>query len=737
MTNRIAVVLLFCILPAWAASGTPEKNDPPRPGSFSVLHITDTHFSPHHFNTPTPQNIRGEATFSWMAKEIHQPQKVSNTLSLKAPAFILVTGDLTEFGVVDDTYDLFEETMTSFKLPLYVTPGNHDNTWVAMYHIMRRKHGAEHYSVDNFGVHFVFLNTASPQEPVPSIGPSARGWLRQDLMKIPIGTPVVLSMHHPLDSSSFTDTGEYDQLMDILRDYNIALVLCGHGHSAFHKSHDGIDSVMGGATFGKNAGYGLLSVDEGKLRYAYRYFDESKANERTNTGASWKLLLEKPLTSEAPNRLLSSLTPTNGFVSTEKVMAVDLSFSLSRDVKEAADAKVKFTIDGHPATAKSTPSPFSDELLHAAFLVSLDDLTEGGHTLTARARMPNGKTDMRSIVFYADHRNDLVAWRKLLQSPIKAAPSVIGESLIVADTAGTVRSLNRSTSKEQWSFTTGGEILGKPAASGERIIFGSGDFKVYALNNEGKKLWTYDTGVPVYSPPVIHDDTAYIGDNSGRMHALDVTSGKARWVFSRAMYSIEAPALMWDNLLVFGAWDGYIYALKRATGELAWKALGPKSSEKTALRYYSPADCGFSVVKNKLFVCDRGYYIGVYDKKGNLTFAANEKISGLTDHPKEQAIYARATNNRLCRFDDTGKKVWEIDIPTGRFPIAPTLLNSTAFICSDTGLLSAVETSSGKIKYSYQATPGSYVMAPVEVDEEMTCYVAGMDGSITAIKYNY
>ncbi|HQL55235.1 MAG TPA: PQQ-binding-like beta-propeller repeat protein, partial [Phycisphaerae bacterium] len=49
-----------------------------------------------------------------------------------------------------------------------------------------------------------------------------------------------------------------------------------------------------------------------------------------------------------------------------------------------------------------------------------------------------------------------------------------------------------------------------------------------------------------------------------------------------------------------------------------------------------------------------------------------------------------------------------------------------------------LDAQTGKPVWNYQATPGLFVMAPVTVDAGdaagPVCYVAGMDGSLTAVR---
>src|SRR5436309_4210634 len=53
----------------------------------------------------------------------------------------------------------------------------------------------------------------------------------------------------------------------------------------------------------------------------------------------------------------------------------------------------------------------------------------------------------------------------------------------------------------RWDFEAGSGITGTPAVAGERVVVGSWDGRVYALERRsGKRLWTFEAGVRSYPP---------------------------------------------------------------------------------------------------------------------------------------------------------------------------------------------------------------------------------------------
>jgi len=734
----LPVLAIWSLLSASAAADTRPAEEPSAVSDFTVLHISDIHVNPHLARLGKPEAVRGADSIAWICQQAGKLQNVP-TLSepAPAPAFVLATGDLTEYGVIDDTWQVVEDAFATLPCPLHVLPGNHDNTWVALYGVMRKRHGGENYAFTQHGCRFIGLSSASPQEPVPCLDGKTRSWLKSELEGVPRGMPVIVALHHPPYVTEFAHPVELDTVVDLLRDHNVALLLYGHGHGVEHREICGLDGVMGGSTYGKNAGYGLLSMQDGRLRYAYHYHRDPRAKGDEAAKPGWKMVLNKPLPHEPAPRLFAIAQPAADGSSGE---GPTLPLVLKRNGSESDSANWAVRVNGNPVSMAVRPVESESSPGTVSGSVPLDGLLPGIHLLTVQITLSDGRTDQRSRVFRVNAPDVEVLWKADAPRAIKAGPVIVGDLVVHAGNDGSVVASDRVTGRQRWAFKTGAEILGTPAWNGQYFVVGAGDGKVYALDNQGRQRWVYEAGQPVYGWPLIEGDTAFVGDNGGRMHAISLADGSKRWVFERADFSIESRPAVWKDLLVFGAWDGYLYAVDKSTGKLRWKSLGPKSSDGGAARYYAPADCGPIVVADALFVCDRGYRLGTYDPDGKLGSTWDAGVAAIVPAADGRHFYARTTESHVRKYDGSGQVIWDKEISAGRFPIPPTEHDGRLYVCSNTGLLSVLDARDGKTLWQYQATPGFYVMAPVTVDaggagEEPVCYVAGMDGSLPALRY--
>lgn len=122
-----------------------------------------------------------------------------------------------------------------------------------------------------------------------------------------------------------------------------------------------------------------------------------------------------------------------------------------------------------------------------------------------------------------------------------------------------------------WNEQVPGQVLGSPIVHGDGIYLGIG---IQSRGQEGrgmliridatthKIIWRYEVDSPIESTPAISPDdgTIYIGDNAGRIHAVD-SSGKPLWKDHLGPPVRSTGAATAKGRVLFGLDDGRLVAL--------------------------------------------------------------------------------------------------------------------------------------------------------------------------------
>ena len=642
-----------------------------------------------------------------------------------APSFVVVSGDISEFGGGNGAWDTYMSYWDGLTIPVYHQLGNHDGPWSAIRPYLRKLYGACSWSFDQFGCHFIGLDNSTPQDPRANVTQEQLTWLKQDLKKLEPETPVFLVIHHPVNDIYFGSPYAAARFLDLLRPYNLVAVLMGHGHSANARSHFGVDNIQGGSTMGPpaaRAGYSVVSIQNGMLRVAYKLQDQSAATQA---------VIEKPMPRRSTYPEIRILSPSENIVLRRSPLVIRARISGNEKPIVKATWMVDNTVqdekkwNGNPMECRG--GIYRAEAKYA-------DWTPGAHYLQVTFTDEAGAKFTKCVRFGTEPAPSRLLWREFLGGSCRGAATVAGRTVYVGATDMKLYALNKATGYIRWSYLTGGDVCTKPLVVGDTVYFGSGDGNFYAVGTNGKLKWTFPAKAGIYSSPVFADGLVLFGCNDSNFYAVDAKTGKQAWVLEDPEYTIEIKPFVDNGVVYFGAWDQYVYAVDVKTGKLKWRCQGTGSATQPgAKRYYSPADCGPVASSGKVFVADRDSQLSIIDAaSGAVTKSENECVAvGISEDGK--AVYERKPGAGLSKIDLDGNQIWMADADAGSVPAAPVEKDGVVYVVSNLGLVQAFNAADGKLLWEYRATPLLYVLSEVEVADGVV-YVSGMDGTVTAIK---
>lgn len=715
MHTRLLIPLLLAS--TLTVSGPPATA--PAVPDFTFVHCSDIHVPPGvtRKTGPDPGPKFGSAEVVAQIKSLTGPIELKPYgVTVPAPAFAIATGDLTEFGGLSGWWEQYTQLWQGTPFPVYHESGNHDATWACQRFHIRQLHGGAYYSFDRFGCHFIGWDSATPQDPRPSFGEEEIRWLREDLKRFPRATPIFVFFHHPVDSSELASLYERDRLLDLLRPYNLALLLVGHGHAAQYRLVSGVDQVMGGSTFGAAPGYAVVSVKDGVLRVAYR---------RGWDPAPTQPLLERRLNARSVYPAIRIAAPAEGSSLTGSTLRLRTAVDGITPVGARWQADDERGREGELTAA--------GRAWEAG--IETSEWEPGCHYLRVLFRTAKGETFQRTTRFYTAPESGRVLWRAFMGGSGKGSPAVEGDLVVAGAQDGFLYAFRRQDGRFRWKFRTGGEILAQPLAANGVFIVGSGDGKVYAVDRAGKRRWVFDAGYPVYSPAVAADGKIVVAANNGRIYALNPADGSNVWENQSPTYSIESRPFVKDGAVYYGAWDTFVYAIDLKDGSLRWKTPGTGSAASApgVARYYSPADAGPVVAGGKVWIADRAYHLTLLDTATGKVTGEQQKVSSVALSGDGRSVYLRGTDGNLRKVGADGSEIWSAPARTSFLPSAPAEKGGIVYSATATGRLLALSAADGKLLWEYQTTPRLYVFSD-PVPAAGAVYVTGMDGSLTALR---
>ncbi len=217
-------------------------------------------------------------------------------------------------------------------------------------------------------------------------------------------------------------------------------------------------------------------------------------------------------------------------------------------------------------------------------------------------------------------------------------------------------------------------IVGTPAIAGIKnknntvtLYAHNGSRELLAINGvDGTVIWQKKNELPFRGGITSYKNYLFVGDFDGNFFSINNRNGKLLWnVFLgseyNSVYTTARPLAVKNKVIVPGT-GGTFFVIAINTGEVLWSE-NISSNEQLPMLFNSG-----DIVANPI------YY------KGKLFLVS-------------QSGFTAAFNLK------TAKKLW--DIPIGGFE-TPTISGKTIFIMGNLGLLAAVDTDTGKLRWQKQ-----------------------------------
>jgi outer membrane protein assembly factor BamB len=314
-------------------------------------------------------------------------------------------------------------------------------------------------------------------------------------------------------------------------------------------------------------------------------------------------------------------------------------------------------------------------------------------------------------------------WTFQTGDPVLSSPVSAEGSVFVGSDGGTMYCLEGTDGELKWSTKVDGEIRCEPAIQDEMLIFTTGAGSVYALHQTtGEKIWQFAMGEEqkkdmwdyFYSSPVVHQGNVYVGCGNGKLFSLAASTGKKNFVFTTEGI-VHVKPVIYNNLVCFGSYDGFFYAVNTTDGTLAWKfdTYGHEYFKKGAVQNNA------GVVGNTILFGSRDFKVYALDgTSGQEKWNMHEKgswVSAPMTVDGQSVYFGTSDSHHFYKLNSNdGSVTWQSNVPLNIFGGATKVEDVVYVGCLD-GCLYGFSTKNGERVFQF-ATPANKKNAQLLLD---------------------
>jgi outer membrane protein assembly factor BamB len=278
--------------------------------------------------------------------------------------------------------------------------------------------------------------------------------------------------------------------------------------------------------------------------------------------------------------------------------------------------------------------------------------------------------------------------------------------VFVGDDLGVLSCFALNDGKLLWQFAAKSRILGTPAVGKNVVVFGSTDHNVYGVKTDnGELIWKIETGAAVIGAVTIENNLAFIGSSDHVFRCIDIKKGRVVWQYNEIAGYVETRPLIYDNKVIFGAWDSYMYALNKRNGKLEWKW-----NNGNARMHFSPAAVWPTAAHSKVFFSAPDRVLTALNaKSGKVVWRTKESMVretiGLSADKKR--IYSKTMQDSVVCFDaklNQPTRLWSVNVGYGydHAPSMPVENDNIVYGSTKNGLIFALDAFTGEVLWKHK-----------------------------------
>lgn len=280
----------------------------------------------------------------------------------------------------------------------------------------------------------------------------------------------------------------------------------------------------------------------------------------------------------------------------------------------------------------------------------------------------------------------------------------LGKQMIAASPSGVVSAYQGS--QLLWSSHIG-ETITSGVASDEAlgmVVVGTRSGKIVAIDGStGEVRWQKSLPSASLAPALIMGNRVLVSANNGVLFALESATGEMVWQFGTQTPNISvrgtANLLRLDaQTVIFSTSDGRIHAINPVSGRPLWVRRIGRAVGGSQVHRMSDVDGMPLVVGHHLYVASYSGQLMAFDlSTGRMVFDGTlPSIKELTSHMS--LVIGASVDGDLVAFDRlTGEIVWENSELQYRKLTNPVAINGYVFVGDVEGVIHTLDAKTGKI----------------------------------------
>ncbi len=268
--------------------------------------------------------------------------------------------------------------------------------------------------------------------------------------------------------------------------------------------------------------------------------------------------------------------------------------------------------------------------------------------------------------------------------------SANGDSVLVAGSNGSLKSLNAQTGGILWSANVGAPLSAGIGSDGRVVAVVTNENEL-VVRNESKELWRQTLTAQSFTAPLIAGGRVFLLAADRSVVAFDVESGRKLWAQQRAGDSLvlrqSGVLLAVGNTLIAGL-SGKLVALNPLTGAIIWEA--SISTPRGTNEIERLVDLVGRASRVGDVVCARAFQatVGCIDAVRGRVLWTNSATGSVGLDGDEQRVYGVEGNGELIAWSRAnGERVWGSERLKYRHLSAPLVLGRSIVVGDDSGMV--------------------------------------------------